>query len=104
MDKAQGLQKAINAAGGLTKLASAIGCTKQTVWMWANRRRVPVKHCPKIEAVTGVQCEELRPDVHWPYVRQNMQSLNERSTNAQRTLNERSANAQRTLNRGDGQR
>jgi DNA-binding transcriptional regulator YdaS (Cro superfamily) len=93
MDKAQGIHRAIRAAGGLTKLASTIGCTKQTVWMWANRRRVPVKHCPKIEAATGVQCEDLRPDVNWAYVRQHMQSLNERS-----------ANAQRTFNSGDGKR
>ena len=77
-DQAQGLQRAIKAAGGLTKLAAAIGRPKQTVWMWANRRRAPAKDCPKIEAATGVPCEELRPDINWGYMRKHLQSLSDR--------------------------
>jgi DNA-binding transcriptional regulator YdaS (Cro superfamily) len=69
MKQALGLHRAINAAGGLTKLALAIGCTRQRVWMWANRRQVPAKFCPQIEAATGVYCEELRPDINWSYIR-----------------------------------
>jgi DNA-binding transcriptional regulator YdaS (Cro superfamily) len=58
--------------------------------MWANRRRVPAKFCLKIEAATGVPCEELRPDINWMYMRERLQSISERSTNAQRTLSGRS--------------
>jgi DNA-binding transcriptional regulator YdaS (Cro superfamily) len=73
MEQSHGLHRAIKAAGGLTQLARAIGSTKQGIWMWANRRQVPIKACPKIEAATGVPCEELRPDINWGYMRQRLQ-------------------------------
>lgn len=31
--------------------------------------RVPAELCPDIELITGVTCEELRPDVHWHLIR-----------------------------------
>jgi DNA-binding transcriptional regulator YdaS (Cro superfamily) len=73
MEQKQGLHRAIKEAGGITKLARDIGSTKQGVWMWANRRRVPAKFCLKIEAATGVPCEELRPDINWSYMRRRLQ-------------------------------
>lgn len=30
---------------------------------------VPAKYCPDIEALTGIRCEELCPDVKWGLVR-----------------------------------
>ena len=40
------------------------------VWSWINRdKRAPSEICPDIEAITGVKCEELRPDVNWAVLR-----------------------------------
>ncbi|MDR3382290.1 transcriptional regulator [Cupriavidus basilensis] len=62
------LLSAIEAAGGITKLARAIGVSTQRVSNWRDRR-VPAEHCPDIEATTGVRCEHLRPDVNWAVLR-----------------------------------
>ena len=73
---AHGLEKAISAAGGLTRLAELIGQSPQTVSNWRNRSGgfPPVEHCPDIEKVTRdlgspVLCEELRPEVNWAVLR-----------------------------------
>ena len=65
------IQKAIDAAGGLTALGDRLGVTKGVVWAWKNRGQVPAEHCPAIERATAgaVRCEELRPDVDWAYLR-----------------------------------
>lgn len=39
-----------------------------TVYQW-KQGRVPADYCPDIEAITGVLCEELRPDVNWSVLR-----------------------------------
>jgi DNA-binding transcriptional regulator YdaS (Cro superfamily) len=67
------LRRAIEAAGGLTKLGGLIGCSNQRVWNWTAAGRAPVKMCPRIEMATGVPCEELRPDINWGYMRQKLQ-------------------------------
>jgi DNA-binding transcriptional regulator YdaS (Cro superfamily) len=67
------LRRAIEAAGGQTKLSALLGCSQQRVWNWTVAGRAPVKMCPKIEAATGVPCEELRPDINWGYMRQKLQ-------------------------------
>lgn len=59
-----GLDKAITVAGGVGKLASAIGVAQTAVSNWKSRG-VPVEQCPAIERSTGVPCHELRPDVSW---------------------------------------
>jgi DNA-binding transcriptional regulator YdaS (Cro superfamily) len=71
--QADALRRAIEVAGGLTKLGELIGCSNQRVWNWTSAGRAPVKMCPKIEAATGVPCEELRPDINWSYMRQKLQ-------------------------------
>jgi DNA-binding transcriptional regulator YdaS (Cro superfamily) len=71
--QADALRRAIESAGGLTKLGELIGCSNQRVWNWTAAGRAPVKMCPKIEAATGVPCEELRPDINWSYMRQKLQ-------------------------------
>lgn len=65
------LEKAVLAAGGQSHLARALstepGKVKQGhVWAWLNRdKKAPVEHCPAIEVLTGIRCEELRPDIVW---------------------------------------
>jgi len=61
--------KAIEIAGGVTKFAKAMtpsGLSRMTVYLWKKPGgRVPAEYCPDIERLTGVKCEELRPDVAW---------------------------------------
>ncbi len=61
--------KAVEASGGQTKLAEAIGVSQQVVWQWVNGRRpVPPKRCLAIEAATDkvVTRYDLRPDIFGP--------------------------------------
>lgn len=62
------LERACKAAGNQTKLARALGREKAAVSAW-KRTRVPAEMCPLIESLTGVTCEELRPDVQWALIR-----------------------------------
>ena len=65
------LDRAITAAGGITKLASALGVKgHQVIHQW-RLKRVPAERCPAIERVTdgAVLCEQLRPDVDWAVLR-----------------------------------
>lgn len=43
-----------------SQLAEALGVTRQAVSSWS---RVPAKHCRKVEELTGVSCNRLRPDI-----------------------------------------
>lgn len=63
------LDRAIQSAGSLAALASAIGVAVSSPSMWKKRGNVPAEHCPAIERATGVRCEELRPDVQWSVLR-----------------------------------
>lgn len=58
------LDLAIDRAGGVTKLALAIGCRPNVVSNW-RKRRIPDDACPEIERATGVVVEALRPDLQW---------------------------------------
>jgi DNA-binding transcriptional regulator YdaS (Cro superfamily) len=49
-------------------IASGLGIPKQIVNHW-HKRRVPAEKCPAIEALLGIKCEELRPDVNWAVLR-----------------------------------
>ncbi len=64
------LDKAISIIGGVTQLAMRIGVKPNVISNW-RKRRVPAKHCPVIERFTSgvVQCEALRPDIDWTYLR-----------------------------------
>jgi DNA-binding transcriptional regulator YdaS (Cro superfamily) len=66
------LRRAIEVAGGLAKLGRMIDCSIQQVWNWTVSGRAPVSACPKIEAATGVPCEELRPEINWEYMRKKL--------------------------------
>lgn len=60
------IQQAVALAGGQAHLAKALGVTPGLVSQWVNgRRNVAPNHCPAIEGLTGVKCEQLRPDLDW---------------------------------------
>lgn len=71
MTNTEAIAKAVETAGGQSALARAIsskpGAVKQgQVWDWVNRDSgAPAEHCPAIERVTGVRCEDLRSDLTW---------------------------------------
>lgn len=55
-----GLQKAIDAAGGVAALARALGIAQPSVSGWS---RVPADRVAAIETLTGIARDELRPDL-----------------------------------------
>ena len=55
------LERAIVAAGGLTKLAASVGVSKQAVAQW---EEVPPLRVLAVEAASGVSRNELRPDLY----------------------------------------
>ena len=63
------LERAIHEVGGPTNLAKALGLSGHAVIYQWKQNRVPAEHCPDVEALTGVRCEELRPDVNWAVLR-----------------------------------
>jgi DNA-binding transcriptional regulator YdaS (Cro superfamily) len=70
------IKRAVRIAGGASNLARMMtiygpeGLSRMTVCLWSKPgRRVPAEYCPDIERLTGVPCEELRPDVNWGYLR-----------------------------------
>lgn len=67
----QALERAIEFAGSVSALASAIGCSGTAPHMWRKRGNVPAEYCPQIERATAgkVRCEDLRPDVDWAVLR-----------------------------------
>lgn len=65
------LERAIRTCGGITKLARDLGVNGHAVVYQWTRTRVPAEWCPDIELLTGVTCEELRPDVNWAVLRKN---------------------------------
>jgi hypothetical protein len=68
------LERAIRLAEGMTALVRKLNERGKdikghaTVYQW-KQSRVPSDYCPDIEAITGVKCEELRPDVNWAVLR-----------------------------------
>lgn len=68
------LERAIDAVEGPTALARLLNERghdikgHSTIYQW-KLNRVPADYCPDIEAITGVRCEELRPDVNWSVLR-----------------------------------
>jgi len=65
------IEIAIEAAGNAHRLAKGIKVPPQSVIFWRDGdREIPAEYCPRIEALTGVRCEDLRPDVQWSVLRQ----------------------------------
>lgn len=64
MEQITPFDRAIQIAGNQSKLAKLLDVTAQTVTVW-KEKGVHEDRCPMVEAVTGVRCEELRPDIQW---------------------------------------
>lgn len=56
----EAVQKGAERAGGLMKLADAIGVRHQSFYSW---HRVPAERVLAFEAATGMSRHELRPDI-----------------------------------------
>ena len=56
-----GLDRAIDAAGGVAQLARKIGISQPSVSNWS---KVPAQRVVAVEAATGVSRNELRPDLY----------------------------------------
>lgn len=64
------LNEAIRTAGGLSSFVASIHAPSiHAVKAWRRANSVPADYCPKIERLTGVLCERLRPSVDWGYLR-----------------------------------
>jgi Bacterial toxin YdaS len=46
--------------GGRARLAEALGINRQAIFFW---ERVPIRHLDRIEKLTGIPREDLRPDI-----------------------------------------
>lgn len=57
------LERAILAAGSGKALAELLGVTPMAVSYW-KARGIPARHAIRIETVTGVPRQELRPDLY----------------------------------------
>lgn len=64
------IEKAIAKLGGQAAAARALELSGyQVVQQWVAQGRVPAEHCPRIERLTGVRCEELNDRVDWSLIR-----------------------------------
>lgn len=54
------------AAGGMAKLAQALGIKRQAADGWKRYGRVPVERVLDVERVTGIPRERIRPDIYPP--------------------------------------
>jgi DNA-binding transcriptional regulator YdaS (Cro superfamily) len=63
------LNRAITSRGGIASFARDMELSGPAVVHQWRLTRVPAERCPAIEALTGVLCEELRPDVPWAVLR-----------------------------------
>ena len=52
---------AIERAGGVSRLARALGIRYQSIQIW---RRIPADRIVAIEGATGIPREQLRPDLY----------------------------------------
>lgn len=58
--------------GATAEFASKLGIPAALLSQWTTGvRQVPAERCPQIERESGglVRCEDLRPDVDWPFLR-----------------------------------
>lgn len=55
--------RAVEAAGGASRLAEKLGVTRSAVSQW---REIPAERVHEVESLTGVPRSELRPDLYPP--------------------------------------
>jgi DNA-binding transcriptional regulator YdaS (Cro superfamily) len=76
MTEKTGIQQAVDHfKGSKTALAEAIGdVSRQSIGNWLTAGKVPVEHCPAVQAATGLPCELLRPGFAWEKFRRQLKS------------------------------
>jgi DNA-binding transcriptional regulator YdaS (Cro superfamily) len=57
------LKRVLETVGGPLKLARALGIGASAVTQWT---RIPPRHLPRVEQITGIAGRELRPDLWEP--------------------------------------
>ena len=57
------LERVVVAVGSRKAIAREIKVSYQAVCKW---RRVPERHCKKLERLTGISKHEMRPDIWGP--------------------------------------
>ena len=55
------LQRVLAKAGGPSRVAEHLGIVASAVTQWT---RVPARHVPRLEALTGIPGREIRPDLY----------------------------------------
>lgn len=68
----EAIKTAISLYPSIGALARALGVTTQAVCFWRDGlRQIPPEMCIRMEKLTKgqVQCEMLRPDVDWAFIR-----------------------------------
>ena len=58
------LEKAIEAGGGVFKLARSLDVTPGAIQTWRRVGEIPAKWVLRVERVTGIPCTKLRPDIY----------------------------------------
>lgn len=66
MEKQNGIERAIEIAGGLTALGKRVGVSRQAVEQWRNAGRVAPGSVIAVYDVTGVPVDRLNSDVFPP--------------------------------------
>ncbi len=54
-----GLFRAVNVAGGVSKLARQMGVSRQVCYAWLQKGYVPTGRAKEIETLTGIPAREL---------------------------------------------
>ena len=78
------IDRAGKVVGSLAELARNLGVTRGAVHHWKQPGSVtPPEHCPRIELLTGIRCEELNPGVDWAVLRGKKRRTRQPNTQAQ---------------------
>ncbi len=64
----ESLNAAAKAVGNQARLAELLDVSSSAIWQW-KQSEVPPEHCPAIEKMTGIRCENLNSTVDWSYLR-----------------------------------
>jgi DNA-binding transcriptional regulator YdaS (Cro superfamily) len=78
---AEALRLAIKRADGVYHLSAALKVKPQAISNWISRG-TPKERCLAIENLTGIRCEELRPDINWSALREVVVTRARRSLDA----------------------
>ncbi|KAA8387747.1 helix-turn-helix domain-containing protein [Acetobacter sp. DmW_136] len=55
---------AISRAGGVSRLADAVGVSPPSVIGWRRRKKIPDIRVRRVSEVTGIPLQKLRPDLY----------------------------------------